>query len=546
MEDRTLVAQLRTTLGRMETALAAIEEGLAFTDHSGVVEWTNAAFDRLVERSRLQCLGRPIDALLPQRFVNGSCQHDESLVALARNGAGRTTWDLTPGAPRRVVEVTWATVNIPSKPSLVFTFRDQSAIVQAQDALLQARDRLEHDVEERTRELKLARDEAVAASQTKTRFLASMSHEIRTPLNAVIGMTELLLDDSLSPAQEEMVNTIQSSGEHLLSVINDILDISQIETGRMALNIREFDLFALLNDCRVLFQHQATARNLSMEVCVPATMPRWLLGDDLKLRQTLFNLLSNACKYTNSGSIKLSVEQIEQQEQVGPLTLAFHVQDTGIGIPAEALPFIFEEFVRHTDPTQTTQSAGLGLAISQRLASLMGGSIAVDSKPNQGTCFTLTLPFNVTARPQNTADDLIVEPLAEADHAIRILVADDSRVNQRVLELMLARMNLQAELVGDGEAAIQRITTGNIELVFMDLEMPRLDGLDASRRLRALGYNNLYIIALTAYSYGSHRVDCEAAGMNDFLAKPLRQRDLCSALQRFREFRNHCSHPTLH
>jgi CheY-like chemotaxis protein/anti-sigma regulatory factor (Ser/Thr protein kinase) len=340
-----------------------------------------------------------------------------------------------------------------------------------------------------------------------------------------------------------MVTTIQSSGEHLLSVINDILDISQIETGRMALNVREFDLFALMNDCRVLFQHQATARNLSMEVNVPSTVPRWLLGDDLKLRQTLFNLLSNACKYTNTGAIKLAVEQVAQQADT--LTLAFQVRDTGIGIPAEALPFIFEEFVRHTNPSQTTQSAGLGLAITQRLTKLMGGTIAVDSYPDQGTCFTLTLPFRVTTQPHEDDGNLILETVAGADQAIQILVADDSRVNQRVLELMLARMNLQAELVGDGEAAIQRITSGGIELVFMDLEMPRLDGLEATRRLRALGYTDLYIVALTAYSYGSHRVDCEEAGMNDFLAKPLRHKDLCSALQRFREFRHRHSCPPL-
>jgi signal transduction histidine kinase/ActR/RegA family two-component response regulator len=535
MEDQTLVSQLRTTLGRLEAALGAIEEGLAFTDLDGIVEWTNTSFDRFVGRSRLQCLGKPIGNLLPERFQSGRPIKADCLVAWAQSGPGRATWDLRPVSPRRVVEVTWAMVNVPSKPSLVFTFRDQSAIVQAQDALIQARDRLEDDVEERTRELKQARDEAVAASQTKTRFLASMSHEIRTPLNAVIGMTELLLDHQLSPDQEEMITTIQSSGEHLLSVINDILDISQIETGRMTLNVREFDLHALLNDCKILFQHQATARNLSLDVCYPENLPRWLLGDDLKLRQILFNLLSNACKYTNKGSINLSVVRVQQTET--SLKLAFQVEDTGIGISPEVLPSIFEEFVRYTDPMQTTQSAGLGLAIAQRLASLMEGGITVRSSWKQGSCFTLTLPFTITVETQQDHETLATETELETDQPIRILVADDSRVNQRVLELMLARLNLKAELVGDGEAAIERIQSGGVELVFMDLEMPRLDGLSATRKLRAIGYNELYIVALTAYSYGSHRLDCEAAGMNDFLAKPLRHKDLCSALQRFRDYR---------
>ncbi len=169
----------------------------------------------------------------------------------------------------------------------------------------------------------------------------------------------------------------------------------------------------------------------------------------------------------------------------------------------------------------------------------------MESSPNEGTCFTVKLPFEITSQPQKNVDELIPETSAEADHAIQILVADDSRVNQRVLELMLTRLNLEAQLVGDGEAAIECITSGTIELVFMDLEMPRLDGLEATRRLRAVGYTDLYIIALTAYSYGSHRVDCEAAGMNDYLAKPLRHKDLCSALQRFREFRRLRSHPPL-
>jgi signal transduction histidine kinase/CheY-like chemotaxis protein len=536
MEDRPLVVQLRMTLGRLEAALGAIEEALVFTDLTGCVEWTNAAFDRLVKGTRLQCLGRPIVTLLPEHFENGQPKPADCLMTRARSGPGRLTWDLTGVPPRRVVEVTWATVNVPGKPSLIFTFRDQSAIVQAQDALIQARDRLEQDVENRTRELKLARDEALAASQTKTRFLASMSHEIRTPLNAVIGMTELLLDDPLTPSQHEMVATIQSSGEHLLSVINDILDISQIETGKMLLKNREFDLYSLLNDCRILFHHQALVRKLDMEVCIPTDLPRWVLGDDLKLRQILYNLLSNACKYTDSGNISLSVERTNQVADT--LKLAFHVRDTGIGIPDDLLPSIFEEFVRHTDSTRTTQSAGLGLAIAQRLTRLMNGTIAVRSSLHQGTHFTVVLPFTVV-RDLPQGDQVSTLPSAQEDNKdIRILVADDSRVNQRVLELMLARLNLKAELVGDGETAIERIESDSIELVFMDLEMPRLDGLQATRKLRAMGYTSLYIVALTAYSYGSHRLDCEAAGMNDFLAKPVRQHDLLCALQRFREFRH--------
>lgn len=535
MEDLTLVSQLRSTLGRLEAALGAVEEGLAFTDLQGKIEWTNASFDRFVGRSRLQCLGAQLSTLLPERFQNGQSQPTDCLVFWARTSSGRATWDLSPIPPRRVVEVSWAMVNVPTQPSLVFTFRDQTAIVNAQDALIEARDQLEQQVENRTRELRQARDDAITASRSKTRFLASMSHEIRTPMNAVIGMTELLLNSDLTQSQMEMVSTIQNSGEHLLSVINDILDISQIETGRILLNPRVFDLMALLNDCRILFQHQSAPKDVSLDACIPEGTPQWLLGDDLKLRQVLYNLLGNACKYTNHGNICLSVERLGTEEE--PPKMIFHIIDTGIGIAPDSLPLIFEEFSRHSDPSQTIQSAGLGLAICQRLCNLMGGSISVKSSLGEGSCFTVELPFELAQEPLALREKIEPEQCWDYDIPINILVADDSRVNQRVLELMLAGLGLEVELVADGEAAINRILSGGIELVFMDVEMPTLDGLTATRKLRSLGYSDLYIIALTAYSYGSHRLDCEAAGMNDFLAKPLRHTDLRAALQRFRDYR---------
>lgn len=278
-----------------------------------------------------------------------------------------------------------------------------------------------------------------------------------------------------------------------------------------------------------------------MEVRVPAGMPTWLRGDDLKLRQILFNLLGNACKYTNEGSICLEVESVVGDGD--DVTLLFRVTDTGIGIPADVLPSIFEEFTRHSDPSQTTQSAGLGLAICHRLCHLMGGEISVESIVGQGSCFTLHLPFGLTHQPVQAVAlvDSVADREAAVAEKIQILVADDSRVNQRVLELMLARLGLRAELVGDGQAALDRIESGGIDLVFMDVEMPKLDGLAATRLLRSDGFLEVYIIALTAYSFSSHRQDCEAAGMNDFLAKPLRHDDLCAALSRFRDYRRRYS-----
>nr|WP_286190913.1 ATP-binding protein [Synechococcus sp. FACHB-909] len=533
MADLELVAQLRTTLGRLEAALGAVEEALAFTDLDGIVEWTNASFDRFVGLPRLQCLGRSLSGILPDSQPQATAEPQAGQPFWTQAPEGTTTWELTSAPPRRVIEVSWATVNVPSKPSLVFTFRDQSAIVQAQDRLIDARDQLEQQVAQRTLELRQARDEALAASQSKTRFLATMSHEIRTPLNAVIGMSDLLLASPMEGRHREMIQTIHESGDYLLNLVNDILDISQIETGRLALNPRTFDLHHLLDDVLNLFQHQASIRQLDLRLSLSTEVPQWLIGDDLKLRQILFNLLGNACKYTNHGEIRLFVEATRTAADAVGLLL--RVSDTGIGISAAALPFIFEEFVGHADPEQTRQSAGLGLAICSRLCQLMGGEISVESSLGKGSCFSVRLPFAVASKSQQ-------KPVQSGspqgfDPGLRILVADDNRVNQRVLELMLARLNLSAQLVGDGEATLQCLRSEPFDLLVMDVEMPRLDGISAARQLRSEGYADVYIIALTAYSFSSHRQECEAAGMNDFLSKPLRFVDLCAALDRFQAWR---------
>jgi CheY-like chemotaxis protein len=242
--------------------------------------------------------------------------------------------------------------------------------------------------------------------------------------------------------------------------------------------------------------------------------------------------LGNACKYTNHGEIRLSVETalVTTNERI----LLFHVFDTGIGISEEALPLIFEEFIGHANPAQTKQSAGLDLAICSRLCQLMGGEISVNSTLGSGSRFSVRLPFALAA--QEPAEVVMAEPDDSLEPGIGILVADDNRVNQRVLELMLARLHLTAKSVGDGHAAVQSVRDGGVELVFMDVAMPGLDGMAATRHLRGEGYVETYIIALTAYSFDSHRLECEAAGMNDFLSKPIRLAELSAALNRFRDW----------
>jgi signal transduction histidine kinase/CheY-like chemotaxis protein len=527
----------------LEAAMGAVEDGVAITDLDGIVCWTSAAFDRFVGRLPLDSVGFALPDLLPEHHLLGRSMPMGSPRFWEGIQTGMVSWELPLLSPPRVVDVSWSQVNLPGKLSLVFVIRDRNAIAQSQANLLNSpneiwwhslsKSDMAEQVKLRILGLEHDRDQAVAATDAKTRFLASMSHEIRTPLNAVIGMAELLSMSALSSDQNEMVEIIRCSSEHLLRLINDILDISKIETGQLELNPRPFDLLALIADCHNLFRYQEIRGLVGLELTASADLPRWLYGDDLKLRQILINLLGNAFRCTTHGVIRLAVEVASRTGN--ELELLIRVTDTGIGIAADRLSLIFEEFASHGSASgQAKQSTGLGLPICSRLCQMMGGSISLETRLGEGSCFTVQLPFLDSDQHRPLPDH------GEAGHGLNgvgILVVDDNRVNQRVLELMLVRLDIQPVLVSDGDAAIACVEAGGIDLVFMDLEMPRLDGMEATRRLRAAGFDSLYVIALTAFSFHSFMQDWEAVGMNDFMAKPLRHEDLLAALNRFRLWR---------
>jgi signal transduction histidine kinase/ActR/RegA family two-component response regulator len=539
MAEADLLYELRLTLGRLESALGAVDEALVFTDMEGNVEWTNTSFDRLAGLPRLRCLGRPLTELIPERYVAGRRESGECLLGWARLGPGRITWDLTPSPPRKVMEVAWARVPLPDKPSLIFSFRDQTEMIQAQDALLKARNDLEERVAERTAELLKARDEAVKANRAKSTFLASMSHEIRTPMNAVIGMTELLMNTDLDENQREMVATVHESGEHLLGLINSILDISRIEANSMELHVRPMQLRVLCSEVHQMIRPQIAGKDLSFHLLIQPDVPDGLLGDQQKLRQILLNLLSNACKYTEHGSVKMivSVLRNEAAQSSDPITLRFVVQDTGIGIPDHFQPIIFNDFTRHLGTPDVPTGSGLGLAITSRLSRLLGGSIRVESREGEGSTFTVDLPFSIATGSQSEVTLPSDEDQGWRTSPPRILVAEDNHVNQRLMMLMLKKIGCSAEFVSEGQSAVDRVIAGGIDLVFMDVEMPGLDGLEATRRIRIQDAVDPYIVALTAYSFDTQRKSCLAAGMNDFLSKPLRLAELEAALRRYYQLR---------
>ncbi|HEY1778396.1 MAG TPA: ATP-binding protein [Solirubrobacteraceae bacterium] len=393
------------------------------------------------------------------------------------------------------------------------------------------------DVTERNRasaELAIARDQAVEASNMKSAFLANMSHEIRTPMNGVIGMTELLLSMGLSDAQRECAEQIARSGEQMLSIINDILDISKIETGHLELEIVDFNLAEMVTQTCALARPQADAKALRLGLEIAPELPRRLCGDARRLNQIVLNLVTNAIKFTPEGSVTVRVTLPERHEEDGT-AVRIAVSDTGIGIASDSLERMFESFTQaDVSTTRLYGGTGLGLAIARELVELMGGSIRAESELGHGSTFSFELvlghPLAAVAPAIASGAALTDEPLWATPPLV--LVAEDSQINQIVAARSLERAGCRVEVVGDGRQALAALAARRFDVVMMDCQMPELDGYDATAELRrreAPG-EHVPVIAMTAQAMDGDRERCLDAGMDDFISKPMRFEALRSML----------------
>ncbi|MCY2961164.1 MAG: ATP-binding protein [Planctomycetota bacterium] len=374
------------------------------------------------------------------------------------------------------------------------------------------------------------RDAAAAASRAKGEFLANMSHEIRTPMTAMLGFAELLLQDDLPAAERhEHLRTILRNGEHLLSLINDILDLSRIEAGRMAVEATACSPRTIVEEVVGLLGIRAQAKGIRFEVCVAPDVPPNVLADPVRLRQILMNLAGNAIKFTDAGGVILSV-----RVEAGP-TLAFEIEDSGPGIPADRLGSLFQPFEQGDGSvTRRFGGTGLGLVISRRLAGLLGGTIDATSAPGSGSCFTLRLPMAVTgiaSAPIEPRPALPSGPrLGAPPEGGRVLVVDDGRDNRRLVSAHLLRAGYEVELACDGQQAVDRALAGGpgIDIVLMDMQMPVLDGYSATRELRDRGCE-IPILAITAHAMTGDRERCLEAGCDGHLTKPIATTELLHA-----------------
>lgn len=559
-EDRTYVGVIRdlTARARLEQGLrdseaqhrAVIEtavDGIIIIDKLGTVRMYNPACEKMFGFSLDEVVGRNVKMLMPSPYFD---EHDRYLQNYTETrdrkiiGIGREVIGRRKNGTTFPMELSVGETMIGGNPLFVGVLRDITLNKTSEEALRRSEGHLQERVVEledaRTKMAALAeqtsaaRQAADSASQAKSEFLAIVSHEIRTPMNAILGFAKMLDDANLTKPHADYASMILRAGDALMLILNDILDLAKIEAGRIDLEDVPFRIADKLRHVEELWLAAAQQKDLYIRTATAEGVPAAVIGDPMRVRQVLFNLVSNAIKFTSHGGVTVSVSSIRRDEEVAELL--FEVSDTGIGIPEDKQAIIFEAFTQADSSTNRRfGGTGLGLSISKRLVDMMGGSMGVESKPGEGSTFWFTVACREAKPTMIDLKNVPGEPTGPFS-PMRILLAEDHVLNQMMIRIMLEAAGHVVDVVDNGVHALFAVRKNSYDVVLMDVSMPEMDGVEATRRIRGLDgpESRIPIIALTANAMKGDREKFLAGGMTDYLSKPIHIKDMITAIERQR------------